>query len=120
MPYLDEHSIRRHRLNNLLHSLLLLGGMLTLLCLLGWMLLGLEGVIWAFLLGAFVLVMSPGISPHTVLKLYGARRLNRSEAPALYHVVEALARRAELPAGPELYSSVLRVKTPGFSRVAFS
>jgi len=103
MSWLDENAIRRHRLNNFLHSLLLLGGMLFLLCLLGWMILGVEGVVWAFTLGVAILLLSPAISPAAVLRLYGARRLSRSEAPALYHVVESLAERASLPAAPELY-----------------
>lgn len=116
---LDAASLKRHRLNNLLHSFLLLGGMLFLLCLLGWMLFGKEGVLWSFFLGVFILVLSPSVSPRAILRLYGARRLGRNEAPALYYAVEALARRAALPAVPDLYylpSSIMNAFAVGKPR----
>ncbi len=103
MTYIDQTSLRRHRLNNLLHSVLLLGGMTLVLCLLGWMLMGSEGVVWAFFIGLFTLALSPSITPQAILRLYGARKLQRAEAPALYHVVQIMAQRAALPAPPELY-----------------
>ena len=39
---MDSASLRRHKLNNLLHSALLLGGMSGLLALLGWLMAGAE------------------------------------------------------------------------------
>lgn len=94
---------RRHKTMNLLHSLLLLGGMVGLLTLCGWIVAGGEGVLWAFAAGAISLLFSPRVSPRLVLGMFGARRLSYAEAPRLFEVLDALSRRAELPAVPELY-----------------
>ncbi|WP_431859061.1 zinc metalloprotease HtpX [Azospirillum sp.] len=94
---------RRHKLTNLMHSVLLLGGMVALLALCGWVVAGGEGVLWSFAAGAVSLLFMPRVSPRLVLAMFGARRLSTGEAPQLYEVMRALAARAELPAVPELY-----------------
>lgn len=107
---------RRHKLNNLLHSALLLGSMALLLALCGWTVAGYEGVFLAFAAGALSLLVSPRVSPRLVLGMFGARRLSYAEAPRLHEISEAIARRAGLPAVPELYyipSPVLNAFTVG-------
>ena len=94
---------RRHKLTNLLHSVLLLGGMVALLALCGWVVAGGEGVLWSFAAGAVSLLFMPRVSPRLVLAMFGARQLSYAEAPRLYEVMRALAERAELPAVPELH-----------------
>ncbi|MBG0777010.1 MAG: M48 family metalloprotease [Desulfovibrionaceae bacterium] len=91
------------RMRNLAHSALLLAGMTALLCLLGWTLAGPEGVLWAFVLGAVVLTVSPRLSPGLTLRLYGARPLAPGQAPTLERAVAELARRAGLPRPPVLH-----------------
>lgn len=105
-----------HKLTNLVHSLLLLGGMAGLLGVLGWMIAGPSGVMWTVLLGILSLLFAPRVSPHLVLRLYGARRLSPATVPGLYQVLVELARRAELPRIPTLYyvpSRVLNAFTVG-------
>lgn len=110
----DVH--RRHKLTNLLHSALLLGGMVAVLALCGWVIAGGEGVLWAFIAGALSLLFSPRVSPRLVLAMFGARRLSYAEAPRLHDVLAAIAARAELPRAPELCyiaSPVLNAFTVG-------
>ncbi|UKJ75820.1 zinc metalloprotease HtpX [Azospirillum brasilense] len=94
---------RRHKIANVLQSLLLLGGMVLLLALCGMILAGVEGVLWALLGGAVSLLFSPRLSPRMVLGMFGAGRLTYAEAPVLFDALAAIARRAELPAVPELW-----------------
>lgn len=94
---------RRHKTTNRLQSLLLLVAMALLLSLCGWLVAGPEGIGWAVVVGVLSLIFSPRLSPRLVLRLFGARRLSRAEAPRLFEVVEALARRAELPVVPQLH-----------------
>jgi len=94
---------RRHKFTNLLHSAVLLLGMVLLLGACGWLVAGWEGVMWAFLAGALSVAFSPRVSPRLVLGLFGARRLHYAVAPRLFEVVAAVAGRAGLPAVPELH-----------------
>ncbi len=103
VPFRPEEVHARHKVMNLLHSALLLGGMVLLLAVCGWVVAGWEGVVWAFVAGAVGLVISPRVSPHLVLSLFGARRLGYREAPRLFDVVAAVAGRAGLPRPPDLY-----------------
>jgi heat shock protein HtpX len=100
---MDPSRLARHKLNNLLQSALLLGGMGLLLGLLGWVLAGSHGVLWAVFLGVLALVISPKVSPQMVLRVYGARPVHPSQAPQLYAVLANLAERSQLPAIPTLY-----------------
>ena len=60
---LDAAERRRHKLRNLLQSALLLGGMVGLLALCGWLLFGPDGVLGMGLGAALALAFAPGISP---------------------------------------------------------
>ncbi|ROR34157.1 zinc metalloprotease HtpX [Inmirania thermothiophila] len=100
---LDPQRLRLHRLRNLVHSALLLGGMALLAAALGWVLGGREGVVWTALSVLAVLLLGGQVSPLLVLRLYGARPLSPAEAPALYRILEILAARAGLPAVPTLH-----------------
>jgi len=94
---------RRHKIGNLLHSLLLLAGMVLLLGLCGWILAGAQGVVWAMIGGAISLAFSPRVSPRMILGMFGARQLNYADAPRLFEAVGAISRRAGLPAPPQLW-----------------
>jgi len=107
---------RRRKVTNLLHSVLLLGGMVVLLALCGWVVGGEPGVFWAFAAGVLSLILSPRVSPRLVLALFGARRLTYPEAPRLFDLTGALSRRAGLVRPPDLYyvaSPVLNAFTVG-------
>ncbi|MFQ6021239.1 MAG: zinc metalloprotease HtpX [Acidiferrobacterales bacterium] len=100
---MNREQLRAHKLNNLFQSTLLLGGMAGLVGLLGWLIAGAKGIVWAAVIGVVVLVLSPRASPRLALRLYGARPLGLGDAPGLYTLVEMLARRAKLPHLPQLY-----------------
>ncbi|MDD3651263.1 MAG: hypothetical protein PHC73_07235, partial [Immundisolibacter sp.] len=72
-----------HRARNNVHSLILLLGMTALLALLGQLLGGTAGVLWALLLSGLLLALSPRIAPALLLRLYGGRPIHPAEAPGL-------------------------------------
>jgi heat shock protein HtpX len=100
---LDASQQRRHKLRNLVQSAILLGGMIGLLALCGWVLFGPDGVLGMALGGALALAFSPRISPRLVLRLYRARELTPPELPEVFAVLDRLARRAGLAHRPKLY-----------------
>jgi len=112
----DRNSLERRKLNNFLQSMALLGGMAALLALLGWVLGGVDGVIWTVAIGVALLAFSPRVSPAVLLRMYGAQPIERGRAPDLYRLLAELARRAELPELPRLYylpSTMLNAFTMG-------
>ncbi len=106
--------MRNHRLANALQTALLLGAMLAFMGLLGFLLAGLAGILWALLFGLLLYGASRAVAPGLVLRLYRARLLAVDEAPGLYRLVQALAGRAGLERLPLLYyvpSSMLNAFT---------
>ena len=100
---MDRDIWRRHRLSNLLQSLLLIVAMAAIFCILGWILGGTFGVVAAIALAALLVSFNSGVSPRLLLRMYGARPIDFRHAPALHHVMRELAVRAELPVAPALY-----------------
>ncbi|MDP1665036.1 MAG: zinc metalloprotease HtpX [Methylobacter sp.] len=92
-----------HKLKNLVHMLALFLCMGAILSLLGFILAGVNGILWAAALGVLILVISPNISPSFIFSMYGGRLLSANDAPGLYRITQELASRADLPAPPELY-----------------
>jgi heat shock protein HtpX len=97
------------RMNNLLHSGALLLALLALLCLIGWLLAGGFGIVWAVFLGIAPFIVGLRIHPFLVLRMYGAKELAPDDAPQLFAMVEELGRRASLAAMPHLYHIGSRV-----------
>jgi hypothetical protein len=100
---LDARQRRRHKLRNLAQSAILLGGMVGLLALCGWVLFGPDGLLGMALGSALALTFSPKISPRLVLRLYRARELTPPELPELFAVLDRLTQRAGLRRRPRLY-----------------
>ena len=100
---LDERARQRHKWRNRAQSLLLIGGLVTLLALCVWVIFGPESILWVLLGGALGLLLGPRASPKWVLSMYGARRIGPRELPELHAVLQELTRRAGLPRMPELY-----------------
>jgi heat shock protein HtpX len=100
---LDEAERRRHKLRNLVHSILLLGGIVGLLALCGWVLFGPEGLVGMALGAAIALAFSPTIAPGMVLRLYSAREIAAHDLPEVLQVLAALTERAGLARRPRLY-----------------
>jgi len=97
-----EQRLMSRKTTNRVQSVLLLGSMTLLLALLGWLIAGGLGLLVAAG-GVIIVGFSPQVSPQVLLRMYRARQLTPSHAPALFHLVQALAQRADLPNLPRLY-----------------
>ncbi|UCH74480.1 MAG: M48 family metalloprotease [Rhodospirillales bacterium] len=114
--HLDHGQRRRHRLRNLLQSVLLLGGMVGLLSLCVWVVFGTEGMLWTFGGWVAALLLSPRASPALVLRLYRGRQLRPRDFPQGFAILEPLIRRAELNHVPSFWylpSPILNAFTLG-------
>lgn len=100
---MKQEVVVNHDFRNWLHTVLLLGSMLALLALLGWLVAGQTGIIWAVILGGILVLFGQQVSPQLVLRMYRARPLTAAEAPQLYQIMAELAQRAQLPFVPVLY-----------------
>ncbi len=101
--YVSEEQRRRHKLRNLLHSALLILGMVTILGVSAYALWGGAGVVWALIGAGLAFAFSPNIPPEWVMRMYRAVLLHPRDAPELHELLVTLARRAELPKVPRLY-----------------
>ncbi|MGC9325411.1 MAG: zinc metalloprotease HtpX [Desulfomonilia bacterium] len=90
------------KLVNKLHTLLILSGMVGLFALLGWMIFGTMGIVWAVVIALVLFFTTPKISTPMVLRMYGAKKLSYADAPGLYDIVRELSRRSGLKAAPLL------------------
>ncbi len=100
---LDKNEIRRHRLGNLLQSVVLVTIMSALM---GYIALLLAGELFALLvIGMVVLVYwtTPTLALSLVVRLYRCRPISIGEAPALHQVLDMLSERAGLDKVPGLY-----------------
>jgi heat shock protein HtpX len=100
---LNPDTERSHNLRNAIHTWLLILGSGLLMALITYTVYGPSGFIWAAAFGAVGLYMMSRVSPQVVLKLYKAQPLPPEELPELHRIVRELARRADLPAIPQLY-----------------
>lgn len=93
----------QHKLRNLIHTLLLVGGMALLLAVCGELLFGRGVWPWVFVGVAFIIFTLPDFSSRWVLRLYQARPLHPQEAPQLAMLIRELSGRAGLKQVPGLY-----------------
>lgn len=100
---MKQDVLSNHNFMNWLHTLLLLLGMLLIVALLGYLLAGFSGIVWAVLLSGLFLIFGQQVSPQLVLRMYKARPLSAQDAPALYQIVQELGQRAQLAQTPQLY-----------------
>ncbi|WP_153111298.1 M48 family metalloprotease [Propionivibrio limicola] len=93
---------QRHAWSNRLQTALLIGAMLGIGALAGYLLTGPDGLWVALVASAIALLVEPSTARLT-LRLYRARPIHPHAAPGLWRLMEEIAGRAELPAVPELY-----------------
>ena len=91
---------RYYRIQNLLHSFFLLAGMFSLLGLIGWLVAGYIGLIWALAACAILLMIIPGSSSRIILYLYGARPFSPNQ---LTNIIDWLTGQSHLSDTPKLY-----------------
>jgi heat shock protein HtpX len=93
----------RHRLRNLLHAALLLGGMALLAMAVADLLIGPAAGVWALAGMVLALAVAPIAPKRLILSAYRARPLDPWAFPWGFETVSALASRADLPAVPQLW-----------------
>ncbi len=111
MRTMAPHSHHRgHHIENWVTTGLLLMMMAGLLALIGWIVLGVNGVLLTVAFGASFLYIGYQTPPEFIMRILGARRLTFQEAPHLFNIVRLLADRAGIAKMPELFyiSSELR------------
>ncbi|MGZ8928241.1 MAG: hypothetical protein ACXW03_07280, partial [Methylobacter sp.] len=69
-----------HKLKNFIHTLVLFLCMGAILSLLGFIIAGVEGILWAAGLGVLILAISPNISPSFIFSLYQGKLLSAHDA----------------------------------------
>ena len=92
-----------HRVQNDLHTILLIGGMAMLLGLIGYLLFGTIGLVILVLGGIFFISVGPRVTPKLVLRMYKAKPVAVEEDTQLFSIVEELSKRAGLLHIPQLY-----------------
>jgi heat shock protein HtpX len=95
--------VQNQRLLNQIQTWMLLAGMITLVLVLGYLLGGITGVIWAGAAGIGMSVFGQQNRQSWVLRMLGARKLPEERAAWLYGVVRELSRRAGLDYQPDIY-----------------
>jgi heat shock protein HtpX len=88
---------------NVVHSIILIGGIGAIMALCAYVLWGHSGVVWGFVLTGGLLLVSPRIAPDLIMRMYGARRIGPADGAPVLRIVDELSSRAELPAPPHLY-----------------
>ncbi|MBN2427142.1 MAG: M48 family metalloprotease [Deltaproteobacteria bacterium] len=88
---------------NLLQTIIILLGMLTLFGFLGFMLMGKIGILWSISFGMVLMATTPKIPPRIFLQRQGAVYLSPTEASGLYEILGWLSRGAQIPATPKLF-----------------
>ncbi len=103
-PRIDPSIWHAHAWRNRLQSLVLLVTMGGFLAVLGHLLWGGAGVLVLFGAGILAILIHPSGSPHWVMRMYGAVPIiSPWQLPEAWQILHTLARRAELPAVPQLY-----------------
>ncbi len=101
---MNSYSYISRKWLNFLQSVLIMAVMSGMLGLLGWLIAGSIGVLWAFFTGGTVLLASSLFSAWPmVLRMYNARFLSPEQAPELYSILLQISRKAGLYRNPALF-----------------
>ena len=102
-PFLDPATMRAHRTRNMLHTVLLFGGLGLLTAFSCWLIWGPMGVAVTLVGLGLIYAFAPRLPPETIMRFYRARRVTERDGGAILQIVDALADRAELPEPPRVY-----------------
>ena len=115
---MNLETIRDHKFQNRLQTVLLLAAMAGLLALMGWSLAGGFGLVLVAGLGLAVLAFSPNLSADWVMRVSGAQPLASYQLGEVRDMLYRLAVKAGLSSVPRLYylpSGQLNAFTAGSS-----
>ncbi len=89
---------------NFLQTMMIIAAMSGILALLGWLIAGKTGVVWAFTTAAAVFTVSSYFSSWAmIMRMYNARLLGPEQAPLIYQNMNIISRRAGLSTNPALF-----------------
>jgi len=100
---MNNETASRFRFQNWLHTIFLLSGMLLLLGLIGWLVAGFIGVVWALSMGVVFIATTAKLSSRLILFLTGASPVANNQLAQLRLIIEWLANRSQLAHLPKLY-----------------
>lgn len=106
---LNPETQRNHNRRNAFHTAMLVAGTGLLMGIMAYAVMGIPGLIGAFVFGAIGLASLSRMSPKMILNLYKAKPVAESELPELQQVVRQLALKAGLPTVPKLHYVPSRV-----------
>ena len=118
---MTTHSAEHYQRQNYLQSFLLLLTMSILVTLVGALIAGMQGVLWAIALVLMIILAGPRISPYFILRLYRARLILPEQAPHLYELNKQLSNKAGIEFQPTLYylpSEIINAFTIGLHKDA--
>ena len=95
--------LEQNRYENVKQTLILLLSMMTLMFLLGWMLGGFSGIVFAAIISITLLMVNGYHSPLRLLKTLKARQLDPGSFPELHNILRKITHRAGLSHSPSLY-----------------
>ena len=99
---LNAAQLKDHRQRNVLHSILLIGGLGLILVTASMLVWGLKGIALSLISIGILILMAPSIPPAAVMRLYRARKLPPGD-DQLNRIMDELTLRAGLPKRPDLY-----------------
>ena len=97
------------KIGNMLQTGIIIASMAGLFGVLGWMIFGKIGLIFAVVLVIVLSLSTPKISPHVVMRMYKAYMLSGGDARGLNEIISKLSGRAQLPTVPQIYYVPTRV-----------
>lgn len=100
---IDAVTQKQHRMLNLAHTWLLVGGSLALFVVCAWLFFGPSGIWFALVFGGVSLFVATRISPRIVLRMYRAAPVSRDRFPVGHALLDRLVERAGLRHRPTLY-----------------
>ena len=97
-PLLDDTRRREHKSRNELHSAVLVGGLGLVTAFSAWLIWSWTGVLVTLLWIAALYVFAPRLPPKMIMRMYRAQRIDPQHGGQIAYIVDALSRRAGLPA----------------------
>ncbi|MEL6422128.1 MAG: zinc metalloprotease HtpX [Pseudomonadota bacterium] len=100
---LDPERRGEHSFHNTLQTVVVIVALCALVSFAAGLLWGLSGALLSLGAVGVGLALAPRVPPEAIMKLYRGRIPDERHAGQLFHIVEALANRADLPSVPKLY-----------------